>query len=332
MACSTEPKRSELPERKSASEGFYRLEVPHKGYNPAVIANVSRSVGFMFVKEKLKYTAEEIQDHRKVRCREPNAAFWMREYCSQINSKKCDAGCEFEEFNRWCSGAKIRDLFFTAKHCTKDIDSRPVIVKFIDANGSLIQIPMHPEPSISQHKLPYDISALVPDNKDSFSQIPNLQIYEGEIHPGRLVFGIGFPKISKGNRWIKRDDYDYVSTGMRVTYGQITEANVRKWAYCRYTNKISDVKPESWILESSCKNVDYSKFEHGEREERNILIADTDMIHGMSGSPLFTLDGEVVGFGSTIKTRFPGNYLPYAIYSKAENISSILNSLSSGEK
>ncbi len=63
------------------------------------------------------------------------------------------------------------------------------------------------------------------------------------------------------------------------------------------------------------------------REERNITIADSDMAQGMSGAPLFNINGELIGIASTvIVDAFPYNYKRSlgSVYSKSENILELL--------
>jgi len=66
------------------------------------------------------------------------------------------------------------------------------------------------------------------------------------------------------------------------------------------------------------------------RVEKDVLLANTDMINGMSGSPLFDHDGQVIGIGSTIlKDKLPLDYDPKinAVYIKAEHIQDVLSGM-----
>lgn len=103
---------------------------------------------------------------------------------------------------------------------------------------------------------------------------------------------------------------------MRITYGRVYEPNEKKWSYCNYTNKINKSSPENWALKSNCIGIERKPWE---RIETNIILTSSDMIYGFSGAPLFNLEGEVLGVGSTVKIRYPGKYAP-AIYSKSENL------------
>lgn len=229
-----------------------------------------------------------------------------------------------------CSIGKVYDLLVTAKHC---IASPPYISKDMDATFEIenkrikIKVQYHPK---TIHYLPYDIVVLEPDpkDKDIFDKIPNVEISNSHPNNGDSVFAIGFPNVTANNRLNKNSIYyDYSEYQKRVTYGEVVDANLEQKSFCKYNNILSN-NPESWVLEDNCNYMDYTKLKRGvdAREEKNTILTNTDMIGGMSGSFLFTMDGKLIGIGSTIKSSKSGNYQENAgIYSKASNILEILN-------
>ena len=305
------------PARAPADEGFYSFPKPRAGYSTATINRVRASVGQLFIEKKVKYTDKEVQARRKSRCGSVEANYWMESVCAQLNSEKCVEGCEIEDFFAACSGGKIGSNFVTAKHCLPEGPNR-MMAKFVDADGSLLEIPLIHG---SRHSLPFDISILRPQSATAFARIPDLEL-ASTMENGESVFGIGFPFVDESIRPRKNIDYEYVSVGMRITFGKIVDSNPEGLAYCHFSNSIDKAKPKNWVLEKFCAKIDKSKFSYAVREERNILLADTDMIYGMSGSLLFSVDGKVLGVGSTVKTSTPGNYSADkpAVYSKAANL------------
>ena len=309
-----------------SGEGLYTLETRKEGFNPEVVRHTSLGVGQIFDMLTKRYKKEEIAERRAQRCQSDESKLWHNEFCSQLNDKKCDEGCEITAFYPLCSGGRIGDVFVTAKHCIPD-ENAELIAKFQLANGKIENFKMHYH-SLTRNKAPYDISIVYPANRAAFKKVPELKTSNQELTIGQPVFGIGFPYLNAFIRPNKKADYDYVNAGKRVVYGQVIEPNIKKWSYCGFSNDNEKAKPETWILEPSCQKIDYSKFKYDAREENNILLTNTDMIYGLSGSFLFNANGEVIGVGSTIKASKPGPYstTAYAVYSKIENLATIISS------
>ena len=301
-----------------AGEGFY----PIAATSPSAVRTAAPSVGLLLTAESRKGDAKRTEERRKFMCGE-EGNFWNPEACAELNKSRCKRGCSAKALWPTCTVSKIGKAFVTARHC-------------IGANGrglarfqiGKFKLDVQVRDSRKTDKLPFDVAILEPEKSsiDAADGVPDLKLADDAPKKGEKVFGIGFPYLTPRIRAHKADAYDFVGAGPRATFGAVTDANPRKLSYCHYSNDNEKSAPEAWTLEGDCKRSRAPKKKYRGREERNPLLASADMIYGMSGSPLFNVDGDVLAIGSNVKASDPGDYSPAApaIYSKLENVRDLL--------
>ena len=275
-------------------------------------------------------TQKKAYDLLAKKCTFSHTNFWSSLDCNLV--KKCilsKDSCKVKYRRNGCSGVAIEGGYYlTARHCYKD-KRKNQHAKFLSLDGKrtvefkLIDI------GYSDHKHPYDISIFKLDGWPK--NRPTAEIKTGQFRFGQTVFGIGFPYTV--HRKTRKTDYPWADGDMRVTTGTVTEPNNAKKTFCQYSNNIFEENPQTWRLTKACstarfvtkkaKEDDGTKYEYQVRWEKNIMLTNSDMINGLSGSPLFDSKGMLVGIGTTVmKGGPPLDYSPdaNAVYSKAENI------------
>lgn len=272
----------------------------------------------------------EVQEYRSKYCSDSRTKIWFETMCSQLdNCESAGGDCQID-YRGHCGGAIIKEnLFVTAKHCVRD-DRKDIKARFLNEDRSSVVDFVLERFELTHHNLPYDIAVLKikgwPEGR------PTAEI-SSEIIQNDPVIAIGFP--STRSRENRNAEYPWANNEMRVSIGRITNANLEKKSFCKFSNNIYTAEPESWVLEASCEQIDpftatnSAGQSYEAREERNVLITNTDMINGMSGSALFNKSGKLIGIGTTIlKNNPPLDYSPNnnAVYLKAENIHKILKS------
>jgi hypothetical protein len=258
-----------------------------------------------------------------------NDSLWNQEICKQLKSPECLNGCHVE-FDSGCSGVTIVGGYFvTAGHCRHDREENGAVIwaKFLNERGELIRVEMQ-ETAVTKHTLPYDLAVYrIVDSQFHQLGVPLRLDDPGDHEP---VFAIGFPYLQGRKNY--NGNYLFTYGSMRITFGEVTNANRARGSYCRFSNDVGAAPPEGWTIEQNCTGVDYSKFSYEAREERNPLLTDTDMIYGMSGSPLFDAQGKLLGIGTTILNSNPGDYDPAknAVYVKSTSLAELLRQLTPG--
>jgi hypothetical protein len=317
------------------NEGFYFADEisPSRrlGIDKSVIHSTQMVSGaYAYRANKTIPTSKKSEWEQKY-CSHPQTKIWFKELCLQLSQcPKRATECELS-YHKHCGGTVIAPHWLvTAKHCIYD-DDEDLRAKFLSLDGAdVIEFQVEKTP-MTQHNLPFDIALLKiidwPRNR------PTATLSSRVIRKSPVI-AIGFPHVWKRDNF--EADYTPPHGEMRISIGRITEANPGKKSFCLFSNDIFEAQPESWLLEDDCPKAGPFKIknsrgiEYEARQEKNVLLTNTDMIYGMSGSGLFNRWGEFIGVGTTVLSDSPPlNYdrKKNAVYLKAENIREIIKQL-----
>ena len=337
------------------NEGFYPLgEVPAEllqrfDLTPERLTASLNYMGLLYYDMERDFKVKEIPQKRRF-CATPGAERYSPAYCQRVNSAECDEGCRFF-VNSWaCSGVRIGRYFVTARHCLpqKKVATNPSTRFFWD--GKLSPRFKLRSTRYTQHRRPYDLSIFEivgwerfrnrPVREDDAAteslmraRLPDLLLRQEPLQYRESVYGIGLPVLHV--REGKQGNLDYALQPMqpRVTIGRVMNPNEPGRSFCAFTNSDGVADIESFELADSCRDPQVRKrlraLKYKYREEKDPVLTNTDMIWGMSGSPLFDMQGRLVGIGSNVLSNNPAKYdrNKYAVYVKARNLARLLAEL-----
>lgn len=216
------------------------------------------------------------------------------------------------------SGVVIEGGYFVTARHVAEYARRKNLHAIIaqDDNGQWHEVRIE-ETRFTSHSLPYDIA--IYRIVGQFGGLP-ARLQTQTPAPSEAVYGIGFvwdPNVKE------------TPDRKRVALGSVANANIAGESFCEYTNEDDVTVIENWKLEAGCAGTDYSQFKYHAREERDPLLARSAMTFGMSGSPLFDKDGELIGIGSNVLSSTPLLYDPnkLAVYVKSANIAKLIEEL-----
>ena len=235
----------------------------------------------------------------------------------------CAAGLSVAR--RRCSGVLVEGGYFvTARHCLPDAN-RPTVteVTIWEKNGAKKHLAVSPT-AFTNHIYPYDLSVY---RVTSYAGRPVAKLRHDDPKDGETVFGIGFPWQGKRSNHLESTPESWDT--MRVTFGQVVNANRDHGSICKFSNDVGNALPETWKLQADCAGTNRDGLGYNAREEKDVFFTDTDMTYGMSGSALFDREGRLLGIGTTILSRNPGDYDParHAVYVKSSNLAKLLEML-----
>jgi len=305
-----------------AQEGFFADLTGYKaladsGIPASVVANAFPNVGAYVLEYTPTLTKSKVAERRALLCTEPSARAWNAEDCATLEQVHCttDDACEVK-LHGYCTGVFAEGVFITARHCARTKQEAPLRARFIDAHGLPHDIALRAT-AFTEHQLPYDIALF----EAASAPAPGVPIRRDEPGVDEIVFGIGFPGLAA------RDTFQLAYGPPRGTpamvFGRVIDPNKDNRSICNFANQTDDWK-RGWKWSKTCNGeADTSK---EEREERGPLLADADMINGMSGSPLFDREGRLVGIGSNTLVFDALNYdaTKPAVYVKAKRILELL--------
>ncbi len=304
------------------NDGFFPLQdgVDRSGLDLDIVETSAASTGQILQRREGELQKFHIDYYRQNFCGTEERRKWMLNFCETIEKTECDEGCPVAAYLPAGTGFVFDQKVITARHVSQAlVDDEPILIRLL-IDDEVIDFDLQ-KTIASDHKLPYDIGVL------GFSKLENLPegllLRDGPIEKDEHVFSVGFPNLTEDMRDLSEKDYGEQFVAQRMTYGLVTEANPFAWSYCKFTNNITESDPMAWVLEEACFGDDKKSWE---RIEKNIFETTTDMIYGMSGSPVLDAEGKLLGIGTTVRTNMPGSIAP-AIHSKAENISEVLNLL-----
>lgn len=197
-----------------------------------------------------------------------------------------------------CTGVVVRGGYLvTARHCAVLWRYMPSLSVEVDSPYGKEKLRLESLPQTIQ-PAPFDAAVY---RIIGFTGVP-AELRADPVRPDEPVFGVA-----------------YYDGAKRSFSGRIAVANEAKASYCRFSNE-DDARPLTWKLEPSCPSA--SGIGPGPREERDPLLASAPMAEGMSGGPLFDMQGRVVGIASNVLNDAPAQYDPakYGVYVKAANI------------
>jgi len=317
------------------NEGFfYQNEIPIKkrlGIESSVIDSAVMVSGAYSYTMTKNIRIDEIQIYKDRYCSDNRTKIWFEKMCTQLTNCYLSQGLCKIDYRGHCGGVVIDENYFvTAKHCVDDEDQE-IKARFLNEDKSGVVDFVLERIDVTNHDLPYDIAILKIHGWPKGRLVAEISSNIVQYDP---VIAIGFPDT--GSRTNRSAEYSWANNELRVSIGRITNANKEKKSFCNFSNDIDTAEPESWVLEANCSQIgpfmatNSAGRQYEAREERNVLLTNTDMIHGMSGSALFNKAGQLIGIGTTIlKNKPPLNYSPNnnAVYLKAENIRKILNQM-----
>ena len=327
-----------------AAEGFYPVDRPPPAYleefgiSSSVIQRAFKSYGRIgaYYQEKLSDQAAYDSLLAKFRSQPDGWKKWYGENLSNLERVgDCSRGCEVRLRHDNCSGVFLADklggfYFVTAQHCVALIPPYDQYwnyayarATFIAGSGKAVTIRLE-RTYMTEHRLPYEMAVYeVPKESRSIVSFANFRSVGAR--PNESVFVFANPNLGSRTR---RDPnvpaYDSVlAAESYVSFGKVLRANPNRLSYCAATNYNTLGSPKNWVLALGCTFYNYMNLAFPGAEEKNALIADTEMTYGVSGGPLYNREGELIGIGSTTTAKQALNYEPgpHAVFPKAENLS-----------
>ena len=318
-----------IPAAEQRYEGFFdqsELQPIAKelGINQSIILGSMSAAGLIFVSETYKIDQKKRDQLRAFYCSPQESAPFFGALCGKLNSEACATECTFEEQSFRGTGVRVNGGFLvTARHVGEPlVTAKDAVVKFQEAGGAITEFRLQPT-KFSMHTLPHDLSLYrIIDGHSKSSWVPQIRTSPMEI--GEPVFGVGFPVLM--GRETQNKFYSQNAKGLRVSLGRVTDPNLAGNSFCQFTNEDDVTDIEAWKLEKSCERTDYKALRYKARQEKDPFLTNSDMTFGMSGSPLFDKNGDLVGIGSNVLSNTAQNYdkKKNAVYIKSKWILSIL--------
>lgn len=320
-----------------AGEGFYFIDdLPSPFANKrdeSILKRAALTAGAFSSEIENTLSRTKTKAWVRNKCKNSRIRLWNETACREAES--CLAGstakCHFVSLAQ-CGAVAVKDndiaYLVTAKHCYS-ADDKGTIGRFLSLDGKSVETFSldFSQPQLFEHSLPYDIALFPIKNWKSDRPVAEVS---AEIPKGLNVFAIGFPKMD--HRTKMSAEYPIAYNDMRVSFGKVIEPNLKAKSFCHFSNDISKARPTKWTLEDKCPvtgahSHDNGKGKYEARVEHDVLITDTDMLNGMSGSALYTEQGQLIGIGTTIlKNGEPLNYRAdiHAVYVKAVHLFDVL--------
>jgi len=326
VGCASPRQPKESIENTASNEGFFDLkQIPRQklaqySLDENKILEASKFVGLLIYETLIEGDEARFQNLKALNCSTDLDRKINSKFCIQVELRHCHSMCQMYVPRRWCSGVRVNNSFVSAKHCEPPAGFKPSVV-FLDLSDKISRLKVK---FVSSPSRVYDLSIF------EFVEAPptksTLTVRASDPQIGEPVFGLGFPKLSVREGKTKQKDYLLSPANMRVTFGQVVEANLGSKSYCEYTNQDNVTDIEAWKLEQGCSTVDRSQLKFSAREEKDPFLTDSDMVWGMSGSPLFDQKGQLLGIGSNVLSNSPESYTlgKFAVYVKSKNLVGIL--------
>lgn len=348
-SCASQNKAA-LPGVLESNEGFYAMnKIPDKFapyISPNIIKNIKLSTGVSFAPKASEVLAKK--DYLSAYQNSCLSGFkkWNKKLCQRLDTckKQNSSSCSIGKHKKLiCSGALLElsgeQFFVTSYHCSKHPRiKKDMYVRFLKDHDSKETIDKRITPLQKDHSLyPFGLFVYKIHNWPRTRSLG--QIFKGELLKNEPVIHAGFPH-PKPARTVFTQTYSTHPDGLRVSFGKIIAPNNKAYSFCLFTVNLGLTNHESWKFEKTCptreeliKNKKYTSVLNTPfsfsfpREERDPFLANTDMINGMSGGPLFNQNGHIIGIGSTIlKNSPPLNYNSKypASFSKAKYFESMV--------